>query len=162
MQLQQIRGLFGQFSRQIDTPGMAGAICHGHMMPSECQGYRNIYTCTLAVVDFFRPQLPTVITYAGMGSSKCRYCNAVFTGNNCRSSRDIHIRSCRPEVDVTYSNTVKTLSRNDDGRFECYCSNPSCAKTFKTTVSIQNHAKSTFAEWLGKVSSMSRVMARLN
>ena len=85
----------------------------------------------------------------------CSYCNIVFTAASFKevsSLRNVHTRSCKPEVVVNYSGEKVTVTRDPETKkFICYCDAPGCPQSYDTTQGIQRHAKNH--KWIGKVNN---------
>ena len=89
----------------------------------------------------------------------CQTCKQVFereTAYFAKMARNVHRRTCVPEVQVTYANTTVTLQRNPDTKdFLCVCSLHPTGHRYTCTASITKHAATSNCEWIGTTISVS-------
>jgi hypothetical protein len=79
----------------------------------------------------------------------CTTCNLEF---DLKGVYYIHIRKCTPISTFTTPTGQKiTVTRNMDGVFLCYCSNPDCPKPigYATIDALRKHMKKVQSIWVG-------------
>lgn len=82
-----------------------------------------------------------------MSKFHCSSCSASFAS---KSLRDTHSKKCVTTTTVTdiEGNKVK-LTRHDDGKIYCYCSDKKCPKGYLTRDALQRHLNKVRGIWEG-------------
>jgi hypothetical protein len=85
----------------------------------------------------------------------------MFTCSNCSATFDLnkdygkHSKQCLKEIETFISkqnNQRITVKKNEEGNFECYCSDSGCPdqkKTYKTIETLKKHMKKVKSHWIG-------------
>lgn len=94
----------------------------------------------------------------GKYNSLPHFLTTMFTCTTCQLEFDLrgvyntHTRKCIPvSTFTTHTGQQVTVTRNRNGVFLCYCSNPSCPKPtgYFTTDTMKKHMKKVQSTWIG-------------
>lgn len=94
------------------------------------------------------------INIMNMATVSCTSCSCQFeadTTDKARSMRDIHKRSCVSSITVKYDGQEITLTRNESGKFRCYCDAYNHPHDYETTDGLKRHVASKKCKWVGEV-----------
>ncbi|KAK7685372.1 hypothetical protein QCA50_011234 [Cerrena zonata] len=76
---------------------------------------------------------------------KRRYCSKLLETANLQKS---HERVCKPADTITISNTVITLTRNQNQKYQCQCDSIQCNTEYATVAALKKHLKKHKGTWI--------------
>jgi hypothetical protein len=90
----------------------------------------------------------------------CKTCSSKFEA---KADYNAHKKTCLMQIETfvfRQTNQKITVKKNDEGNFECYCSDAGCPdkkKVYKSIENLKRHLKKVESHWIGlsKVSLIS-------